>query len=382
MDWSISTDDCIITDMNLILHITTRSDWETAVSQASYTTESLQTDGFIHCSTPAQAVYAANEHFQGQTGLMLLCIDEDLVTADVVYEDCYETGMKFPHVYGSLNLDAVLGVVDFPSHADGSFRLPPLINLAAAPILNYDPNPVAVLQPDKLLKKQSISEYCVLCFFQDVITSLVENGRLTQIYELKSERGPNPVYEMEVEGKRIVVAHPEVGSATAGASMEEIIALGCRKIIAAGGCGVLDGSIGAGHVVIPTTAVRDEGTSYHYLPAYTEVSASETAVAAIKATLEQHHIPYDTGKTWTTDGIYRETRKLITQRQTEGCLTVEMEAATFFAIAQFRGITFGQILYGGDNLAGDEWDHRGWQQLNSTREKLFWLAVEACLSLP
>ena len=367
--------------MNLILHITTRSDWETAVSHPPYTAESLHTDGFIHCSTPAQAVYAANEHFRGQSGFVLLCIDEDLVTADVVYEDCYETGMKFPHIYGPLNLDAVLGVVDFPPNADGSFSLPPLITLAAAPILNFDPNPIAVIQPEQLLQKQDISEHCVLCFFQDVITGLVENGRLRQVYKLGSERGPNPVYEMEVEGKRLVVMHPDVGSATAGAFMEEIIALGCTKFIAAGGCGVLNNEIGAGHVMIPTTAVRDEGTSYHYLPAGEEVFASETAVAAIKATLDHHHVPYATGKTWTTDGVYRETRKLVNRRQAEGCLTVEMETATFFAVAQFRGVTFGQILYGGDDLTGDEWDGRSWQKMSSTREKLFWLAVESCLRL-
>ena len=367
--------------MNLILHITTRSDWETAVSNPPYTAASLQTEGFIHCSTPAQVLMPANAMFKGQTDLLLLCLDEDLVTADVVYEDCYESGTAFPHIYGPLNLNAVLGVVDFSPNADGSFSLPPLITLAAAPILNFDPNPIAVLQPEQLLQKQAISEHCVLCFFQDVITGLVENGRLRQVYKLGSERGPNPVYEMEVEGKRIVVMHPDVGSATAGAFMDEVIALGCTKFIAAGGCGVLNSEIGAGHVIIPTTAVRDEGTSYHYLPAGEEVFASETAVNALKATLDHHHIPYATGKTWTTDGVYRETRQLVSRRQAEGCLTVEMETATFFAVAQFRGVTFGQILYGGDDLTGDEWDSRSWQKMSSTREKMFWLAVEACLRL-
>ena len=82
--------------MNLILHITTRSDWETAVSTDStnavshppYTADSLHTEGFIHCSTPAQLLIPANAMFKGQTDLLLLCLDEDLVTAEVVYEDC------------------------------------------------------------------------------------------------------------------------------------------------------------------------------------------------------------------------------------------------------------------------------------------------------
>jgi nucleoside phosphorylase len=93
-------------------------------------------------------------------------------------------------------------------------------------------------------------------------------------------------------------------------------------------------------------------------------------------------VPYVTGKTWTTDAVYRETPAKIARRKAEGCITVEMEAATFFAVAQFRGVPFGQILYGGDDLSGDLWDQRDWIKGQvSTREKLLWLAAEACLSL-
>jgi len=68
-------------------------------------------------------------------------------------------------------------------------------------------------------------------------------------------------------------------------------------------------------------------------------------------------------------------------RRAEGCLTVEMEASAFFAVAQFRVVTFGQLLYGGDDLGGEAWDHRDWVSHSSVREKLFWLAVEACLEV-
>ena len=76
-------------------------------------------------------------------------------------------------------------------------------------------------------------------------------------------------------------------------------------------------------------------------------------------TLEAHHVPYVPGKTWTTDALYRETRGKVERRVAEGCLTVEMEAAAFFAVAAFRGVTFGQLLYAGDDLSGDAWDQRG-----------------------
>lgn len=97
--------------------------------------------------------------------------------------------------------------------------------------------------------------------------------------------------------------------------------------------------------------------------------------------LKRHDIPYVIGKTWTTDALYRETPGKVARRKAEGCITVEMEAAAFFAVAQFRGVAFAQILYGGDDLSGDEWDNRDWLGRTSTREKLFWLAAEACLSL-
>ncbi|KAA3656048.1 MAG: purine-nucleoside phosphorylase [Chloroflexi bacterium] len=186
---------------------------------------------------------------------------------------------------------------------------------------------------------------------------------------------------MNVNGQRMALLHPGVGAPMAAAFMEEVISLGCRKFIVCGGCGVIDKQIGFEHVVVPETAVRDEGTSYHYLPPSREVSASLAAVSAICQTLETHHIQYVLGKTWTTDAVYRETSAKVARRRAEGCLVVEMETAAFCAVAQFRKVTFGQILYGGDDLTGEKWDSRNWQNQTSTREKLFWLAAEASLQL-
>ncbi len=108
----------------IILHIARRGEWETAVTQGQYTADSLDSEGFIHCSTPEQVLIPANEHFRGQTDLLLLCIDPTRLAAPLVYEDCYQTGMTFPHIYGPLNIDAVRQVLDFPPQADGLFVLP------------------------------------------------------------------------------------------------------------------------------------------------------------------------------------------------------------------------------------------------------------------
>ena len=184
-----------------------------------------------------------------------------------------------------------------------------------------------------------------------------------------------------MNGQRLALFHPGVGAPLAVGLLEEVIALGSRKFIACGGAGVLESSIALGHAIIPTAAVRDEGTSYHYLPPGREVQPSPVGVAALEYVLKQREVPYLLGKVWTTDAIYRETPAKIKRRKEEGCLAVEMEAARLFAVAQFRGVVLAQILYGGDDVSGKTWDSRHWDKTTTTREKLLRLAAEACLRL-
>jgi len=249
------------------------------------------------------------------------------------------------------------------------------------PILEFDPTLEAITEPSRIIQPIDAPEHCVVCFFQEVIDQVCQEGNARVIARQKWEHGTHPLYELDVDGKRLAVFHPGVGASMAVGLLEEVIALGCRKFIACGGAGVLDRKIAVGHIVVPSVAVRDEGTSYHYLPPGREVSASPEGVAAIENVLKAHHCDYIVSKTWTTDAPYRETPAKIQLRKSEGCLTVEMEAAAFFAVAQFRGVTFAQILYGGDDVSGSEWDSRRWNERASVREKLFWLAAEACLAL-
>ncbi len=249
------------------------------------------------------------------------------------------------------------------------------------PILEFDPTVEAILEPRRIIRSIDIPEYAVACFFQDVITQLSQRHTTRVIKHLRSEIGKHPIYEVDIDGKRLAVFHPGIGGPLAGAMLEEVIALGGKKFIACGGAGVLDGTLAVGHIVVPKTAVRDEGTSYHYLPPGREAQASPEAVEAIERVLQAHQCDYVIGKTWTTDAIYRETAAKVQRRRAEGCLTVEMEAASFFAIAQFRNVQFGQLLYSGDDVSSEKWDSRHWDKHTSVREKLFWLAAEACLAL-
>lgn len=249
------------------------------------------------------------------------------------------------------------------------------------PILEYDPTPEAIIEPSRIIEKKNIPDRAVLCFFYDVIEDLVQSGRAVEIDHLVSEIGRNPIYKMNRDGEEFLLVHPGVGAPLAAAFLEELIARGINKFIACGGAGVLDREITVGHLIIPVSAVRDEGTSYFYLPPSREVEASPEAVAVIQATLDEQNVPYLLGKTWTTDAIYRETTDRKNLRQQEGCVTVEMESAAFFAVAKFRGVTFGQILYGGDSVKEDGWDSRDWFTRGDVRENLFWLSVDACLNL-
>ncbi len=249
------------------------------------------------------------------------------------------------------------------------------------PILEFDPAERAILEPQPVRLTRPAPPRAVLCFFQDVINRLRRKGRLKVIGRLKSEIGPNPLYLLEEGGENLLIAHPGVGAPLSAGFLEEIIALGVNRFIAAGGCGVIDHAIDAGHPLILTAAVRDEGVSYHYLPPGREVSASPAAVAALQDTLEATGMPYTLAKAWTTDGIYRETVERRAKRLAEGCQVVEMEAAAFFAVAQFRRVTFGQLVYGGDLVVPEGWDSRRWHKRADDRERIFWLAVQACLRL-
>lgn len=249
------------------------------------------------------------------------------------------------------------------------------------PILEFDPTPEAIIEPGRIIKPIDAPAHCVVCFFHEVIDKLAKEGKAKVIAHQQWEHGAQPLYELVVNGNRLALFHPGVGASLAAGLLEEMIALGCRKFIACGGAGVLDKDIAVGHILVPASAVRDEGTSYHYLPPGREVSASPEAVAAIESVLQAHGVPYLVTKTWTTDAPYRETAGKVQLRRAEGCLAVEMEAAAFFAVAQFRGVTFAQMLYGGDDVSGGDWDSREWHSRTAIREHLFWLAAEACLRL-
>jgi len=250
-----------------------------------------------------------------------------------------------------------------------------------APILEFDPDPSAVVEPHLVVDPAGRPpERAVLCFFRSVIDRLAAEGAPV-LFELEAAHGIHPVYEVALGDERIGVFHPGVGAPLAAGFLEEAIAHGVRKFIAVGTAGGLVPEITIGHVVVAISAVRDEGTSYHYLAPSRTVEPSPEAVSALEATLQLHDVPFVSARTWTTDGFYRETRAKVARRVEEGCLTVEMEASALFAVAAFRNVPLGVLLTTSDDLSGEDWSGFPDDPDHDLRERLFLVAAEAVLRL-
>jgi uridine phosphorylase len=249
------------------------------------------------------------------------------------------------------------------------------------PLLDYDPDPIAFIDPTRHRGRASLPGHAVVCFFDEVVRGVV--GDRAPDYKLRWEHGFHGVWAVEVDGRPLTVCHPGCTAPLAAANLDVLVAMGCTKVIAVGGAGTVAAGFDVGHAVVVTDAVRDEGTSYHYLPADTgpTVASSPQACAALEAELTERGVPFERGRTWTTDGIFRETRAKVARRRDEGCLTVDMEASALFAVAAFRGATIGQLLYCGDDLSAETWDHRGWDRATGVRQRLFEIACAACLRL-
>ncbi len=247
-------------------------------------------------------------------------------------------------------------------------------------INTFDPISEEILKPIHMVKPIENFPETVIVTFSEHIRELAatffpaeEIGHFMAGVKL-------PIYAIDYRDKRIGIYMTVVGGSASAGLLEETIVAGAKKILFFGSCGALDKTLCAGHVIVPTSAYRDEGTSYHYLTAgdWVEVKTAEKT-AEVLTTL---NIPFAAGKTWTTDAIYRETRDNTEKRKRDGCITVEMECASVMSVAQFRGVECYQFLYAADCLDGDDWDPRILGQMpEGAHEKYLRLALEVARRL-
>ena len=246
------------------------------------------------------------------------------------------------------------------------------------PILEYDTEKTAIIDPKG---EPNIPAKCLMTFFDEVLQDFVKKHNAVEVNSYISEMKDFPIYKAIYKGVEIGLTQATVGSGSSAMQADHIIGHGVKTLIACGSCGVLT-DIPAGDVIIPTSALRDEGASYHYLPPAREIALDGKVIASIKKTLDELAAPYVEAKTWTTDAFFRETPSMVAYRKQEGCAVVEMECATLAAVSEFRRIKFGQLLYSGDTLADPEkYDGRDFYNNLSARERLFYLALEALVGV-
>ena len=242
------------------------------------------------------------------------------------------------------------------------------------PLLDDADDAEGAFTPRPVRTREPMPERAVLCFFGEVLAARAGAGDLEEIGRFSPEVGGGLLYRTTSAEAAVAVCHPGVGAPLAAHHLEVLIASGVQFFVACGGAGALVPDLDADRIVIPSGAVRDEGTSFHYLPAARTVQADAYSVAVARTVLTELDIPHLVGLTWTTDAPFRETPRRIKRRRQEGCLTVEMEASALFAVAAHRRVSFVQYLYSADDLSGPRWAHRGWTR-SPARQTLFDIAV-------
>ena len=245
----------------------------------------------------------------------------------------------------------------------------------------FDMTTEAIISPDKFYgTHKALCDICIITFSNQIVAEIINQFECEKIAEIKSANGSIPCYKLNYKGKDIAFYMTMIGSACAGACIEETHCLiGATKYIMFGACGCLNKDVTAGKIIVPTDAYRDEGFSYHYAKASDYIRIKNTD--SVATFFEEAGIPYVTGKTWTTDAIYRETRGNMEKRKAEGCIAVEMESAGVQAVCDFRNLGLYNFLISGDLLDASEWDRRilGDVGERTHQIKSFYMALELAL---
>ena len=243
----------------------------------------------------------------------------------------------------------------------------------------FDPNPVAVINPGDIhTPVEDCPRVAVSCFERSTFGRMLERLGAEPLALTKCANMEIPVYRAEYKGTEIALYEAYVGAAGCVGMLEDLFALGVEKLVLFGTCGVLDRAARDCGVIIPTAALRDEGTSFHYAPPSDEIEVNPKYREAFIEILERHQCTYALGKTWTTDAFYRETAEKMARRRAQGCICVDMECAAVAALAQFRGKEVFQFFHGSDCLDGGNWEVWGLSQDSNItgKDKAALLALE------
>lgn len=237
-------------------------------------------------------------------------------------------------------------------------------------LTEFDSTKKAVINPEDIIKPvEKIPEVAIACYSNTTFERMLSELDTEIIATTSTANGVIPVYRAGYKDVEIALFMIDVGAPVSVAILEDVFMMGIEKVIIFGTCGVLDKSIEDCSIVIPDSAVRDEGTSYHYAPASDEIEVNRKYMGVFTKMLDELHVKYTVGKTWTTDAIYRETPEKIKRRKEQGCICVDMECSADAAVAKFREKDLIQFFYAADNLDSEEWDVRSLANHSKLEEK-------------
>lgn len=243
----------------------------------------------------------------------------------------------------------------------------------------FDESKKAIINPSDVIEKvPNFPKIAISCFSQELFNRFLKDFKTVKLIEFGNANGRKNIYKINYEGLDIAIYMAGVGAPIAASEFDELIHLGVNKLIIFGTCGVLDSSIDDLAIIIPTSAIRDEGTSYHYEKASREIKLNDKYIEEFESILKNHNVSYVKGKTWTIDAFYRETEEKKKIRKNEGCIAVDMEASALKAVANFRNKEIFQFFYAADNLDNANWDKRSLSCKDKldAKEKILKLSLE------
>lgn len=222
---------------------------------------------------------------------------------------------------------------------------------------SFDNKSKAIINPSCPKENAPQVDACILTFSHEIENFVLKNYDCKQIATIWFATGGTPIYQIEYKGKTFAFYKTYVGAPACVGSVEDTLSeIRTDKYIVFGGAGCLDKEIAHGKVMVPTEAYRDEGTSYHYVPASDYITIKNADIVANFMT--ENKIPFVKGKAWTTDSFYRETINNFEKHKADGCISVDMECAALQAMCDFRGLNFYTFFTSGDLLDAPEWDER------------------------
>lgn len=220
----------------------------------------------------------------------------------------------------------------------------------------------AVIEPTEkpVHDKGEVCETIILSFNGEILKRLIESEDVYQGGYLKSINGHHPWYIYGQGPSNLAVMLAPIGAPMIVGQLEELAARGFKNFIILGSCGVLDRSIEADKIILPSSALRDEGTSYHYAPPSDEIAYDETLLLTMEEALNKSGIEHIRTKAWTTNAFYRETPDKVKRRLAAGAKVVDMEASAIMAWSQFRKSKVYQFFYTADYVDHHNriWDAR------------------------